>query len=78
MNTQDFGSINQDLYWTVVERDISQLERDIIAKADIQGLGFEERSARYYSESSLGAHILGYCASNDEGVIKAILALRVF
>ena len=60
-------ALGQNLLWVPLETDLSQSEKDIVAQANIPGLGFEDQHQRYYSEESLAAHVLGFVASNDKG-----------
>ncbi|MBN1162330.1 penicillin-binding protein 2 [Patescibacteria group bacterium] len=61
------NSLNLDLLWVVLERNISPVKKEEIEGLEIKGLGFEEEPARYYPEGSLAAHVLGYVAQNESG-----------
>ncbi len=62
-----FDDLNSDLYWVIVEHDLTPLDKEHIESLNIEGVGFEEEPVRYYPEGSLASHILGFVAFNEQG-----------
>jgi len=62
-----YDLINRDLLWVAIENGVSPEVRDALTHEDIKGIGFEEEPKRYYPEDSLGAHVLGFVASDEKG-----------
>jgi cell division protein FtsI/penicillin-binding protein 2 len=62
---QDF--ISRDLYWIGLEHDLPLDMKEKILSMKIYGLGFDEEPRRFYPETHLGAHILGFVGSDKEG-----------
>ncbi|MFC1622317.1 peptidoglycan D,D-transpeptidase FtsI family protein, partial [Patescibacteria group bacterium] len=56
-----------DLYWYVISRNLTPIQKEEIQELQIPGVGFEEEPVRYYPEDTLGAHILGFVAYNESG-----------
>ncbi|MBP7927654.1 hypothetical protein KAZ57_00725, partial [Patescibacteria group bacterium] len=59
--------LESDLYWAVVERNITPVQKEQIEKKNIQAVGFEDEPVRYYPEGSLASHVLGFVAYNEQG-----------
>jgi len=60
-------NINSDLYWVIIEHNLTPVEKEAIEVLGLAGLGFEEEPVRYYPESSLCSHVLGFVAFNEQG-----------
>jgi len=60
-------NINSDLYWVIIEHNLTPVEKETIGALNIAGVGFEEEPVRYYPEGSLCAHVLGFVAFNEQG-----------
>ncbi len=60
-------SINQNLFWVVLEHNITPTQKEVIEKLNLSGIGFEDEPVRYYPEGSLAAHALGFVAFNESG-----------
>jgi len=60
-------NINSDLYWVIVEHNITPLEKEAIEALKLAGVGFEEEPVRYYPEKNLCSHVLGFVAFNEQG-----------
>jgi cell division protein FtsI/penicillin-binding protein 2 len=61
------GLIDESKDWLALERGLSKEKKEEIARMDIPALGFEDESVRYYPESSLSAHLVGFVGKNDLG-----------
>ena len=62
-----FNLVNQDLMWVAAERGLSPLDKEKLQELEIKGVGFDEEPTRFYPENSLGAHVLGFIASDEKG-----------
>ena len=62
-----YDSLNKDLMWVPLARNLTPPQRDQILELDLDYIGFEDAPVRYYPEDSLAAHILGFVASNEAG-----------
>lgn len=58
-------SLEEDLYWVPLEHAVKLSYKEKIEELGIDGIGFEEESARYYPEDSLMAHVLGFVAGDE-------------
>lgn len=59
--------ISQDLYWVLIEKNISLEKKGEIEKLKLPGFGFEQTSSRFYPEASAAAHLLGFVGSDAKG-----------
>lgn len=59
--------LSKDLMWVSLEKSLTPLEKEEIEKSKLENIGFEDSPIRYYPESSLASHVLGFVASNDRG-----------
>jgi stage V sporulation protein D (sporulation-specific penicillin-binding protein) len=60
-------SLQMNLLWVPLERNLTLPEKDRIAKLNIEGIGFEESPIRFYPEGNLASHVLGFVASDEKG-----------
>lgn len=58
---------NKELRYTVLARNISKTQRDLIDKEDLAGVGFQQESKRVYPENALAAQTLGFVNSEGQG-----------
>ncbi|MFC1722147.1 peptidoglycan D,D-transpeptidase FtsI family protein, partial [Patescibacteria group bacterium] len=61
------ANLNSDLFWVVIRRNISPVDKENIEAIGIKGIGFEEEPVRYYPEKELASHVLGFVAYNESG-----------
>lgn len=61
------GILSSDLFWAILEHNLTPPEKAEIEKQNFSGIGFEEEPVRYYPEGSLAAHVLGFVGSDDSG-----------
>lgn len=54
-------------YWIALKANVDNDKKEEIEKLDIKGIGFEERSTRYYPEASIAAKLLGFVGKDAEG-----------
>ncbi|KKS05468.1 MAG: Peptidoglycan glycosyltransferase [candidate division WWE3 bacterium GW2011_GWE1_41_27] len=62
-----FDSLNLDLFWVPLKRNLSHEQMLEIQKFGIVGIGFEKEPKRYYPEGMLASHVLGFVASDEKG-----------
>ena len=53
--------------WIPVQRGVTEAQRSKIANLKLAGFGFEEERKRFYPESSLSAHVLGFVGKTEKG-----------
>jgi stage V sporulation protein D (sporulation-specific penicillin-binding protein) len=54
-------------YWVSLKNGIDSPVKEIIAKKELRGIGFEEHSVRFYPEGSMSAKLIGFVGRNDKG-----------
>lgn len=59
--------LSQDKVWVPLAKDLSVETKLSIEQLSINGVGFEESSARFYPEASMSAHLLGFVGSDSVG-----------
>lgn len=62
-----YRKLNEPLYWISLNRKIDLSTKQALEKMDLEGLGFDETSLRFYPEGSSSAHLLGFVASDSYG-----------
>ncbi len=62
--------------WVPLMHKLAPEDKQAIEKMEIDGLGFEEESERYYPEGRLAAHILGFVGSDFTGGEKGYYGLE--
>lgn len=70
--------LNQDLYWTSLNRKIDLATKQTLEKMELAGVGFDETSLRFYPEGSSSAHLLGFVASDAYGEEVGYFGLEGF
>jgi len=61
------GLQNKNLQYTVLARQISQQQADLLNAAQLPGVGMQEQDRRVYPEGSLAAQVLGYVNGDGQG-----------
>ncbi|MBI2641082.1 penicillin-binding protein 2 [Candidatus Roizmanbacteria bacterium] len=61
------AKIDETKDWVAIKSGIDEEKKTALSKMRIEGLGFEDAFHRYYPESSLAAHLLGFVGKNNEG-----------
>ncbi|MCX7996743.1 MAG: penicillin-binding protein 2 [Patescibacteria group bacterium] len=59
--------IDSSKVWVAVHRGLTMQQRDALQKLKLKGIGFDPEPRRFYPESSLSAHILGFVGKNKDG-----------
>ena len=60
-------ALSQDLFWVVLQKNVSFEKRKEIEGLNLKGLGFEEQNKRFYPEGSSSAQMLGFVGSDSKG-----------
>lgn len=71
-----YSKIDQNLSWVTLAKNIEIENKLEIEKIGVQGLSFEENSARLYPEASSAAHILGFVGSDESGNQKGYFGIE--
>ncbi len=53
--------------WVSIKDNLTKETKEQIETLHLKGLGFDEKYTRYYPESSLAAHLIGFVGKDDEG-----------
>lgn len=61
------GLSDKNLQYTVLAKQISQQQADLVTKASLPGIGMQEQDRRVYPEGSLAAQVLGYVNGDGQG-----------
>jgi cell division protein FtsI/penicillin-binding protein 2 len=70
--------LSLDSNWVSLEHYVSPDAKDRIEKLSIAGLGFEDEYVRFYPESSMSAHILGFVGQDAAGQEQGYFGLEGF
>ncbi len=70
--------LDNDLYWIGLEKNLPPEKKKKIEELGLGFIGFEEEPLRYYPESTLGSHILGFVASDEKGNKKGYYGIEGF
>ncbi len=65
-----------DLAWVCLERKAKKDVKEAIERLEIEGIGFERESLRFYPEASLSAHLLGFVGSDESGYDKGYFGIE--
>lgn len=61
------GLNDKELRYTILARQVSKTQKELIEEEDLSGVGFQEESKRVYTEGQLAAQVLGFVNSEGEG-----------
>lgn len=73
-----YKKLNEPLYWISLNRKIDLATKQTLEKMNLDGLGFDETSLRFYPEGSSSAHLLGFVASDSYGEEVGYFGLEGF
>lgn len=62
-----YRKLNEDLHWVSLNRKIDLAAKQRLEKLELNGIGFDETSLRFYPEGSSSSHLLGFVASDAYG-----------
>lgn len=69
---------NNQALWISLKKKVEEETVEKIKQLSLTGLGFEKEGKRYYPEASMSAHLLGFVASDSQGVDKGYFGLEGF
>lgn len=72
------GRLALDSNWVSLKHYLSPDAKDRIEKLKIAGLGFEDEYVRFYPESSMSAHVLGFVGQDVSGEEQGYFGLEGF
>lgn len=72
------GRLSLDSNWVSLKHYITSEAKDRIEKLKIAGLGFEDDYIRFYPESSMSAHVLGFVGQDTSGEEQGYFGLEGF
>ena len=67
---------NKNLRRVVLAKNLDSGVKEELEKLKIEGLDFEEKEKRFYPESSMSAHLLGFVGENEKGDEKGYFGLE--
>lgn len=70
------GMANKSLRRLVLARNLDSGVKEKLEKLKIEGLDFEEKEKRFYPESSMSAHMLGFVGEDERGEGKGYFGLE--
>lgn len=62
--------------WIPIKHKINESEFEKIKSLDLKGIGFAKENDRYYPESSMAAHLLGFVGKNSAGEDKGYFGIE--
>lgn len=68
----------ENLIWVPLARKVSEDAKNKLSSLNINGIGFQEDSVRFYPEGSLAANLLGFVAKDEVGNDKGYFGLEGF
>ncbi len=70
------ASLQLDRVWVPILANVDTKTKEQLEKMDIQGIGFEEQTVRFYPEASIAAQMLGFVGKDDRGENKGSYGLE--
>ncbi len=67
---------NEQIYWYLLKHKVNEDVVDKLKNLKLVGMGFEKEDKRYYPESSMAAHLLGFVGSDTNGEDKGYFGLE--
>lgn len=68
--------LKQDLFWVKIKDQLEETIKNKIEKLNLEGLGFQKQSHRYYPEASMSAHLVGFVGRDDLGEAQGYFGLE--
>lgn len=76
---KDFiDNLSADLFWVVLRKNISVSDKRKIEQLNLEGIGFNQQSERFYPEGSSAAHVLGFVGSDAKGDKRGYFGVEGF
>lgn len=68
--------ISQNLFWVSLNFNVDLNQKQQIEKLHFEGIGFDEKTRRYYPEGSSSAHLLGFIGADSYGIDKGYFGVE--
>lgn len=65
-------------FWLVLQKNISEENKDLLTSKGIEGIGFEKEYQRFYPEGKLAAHVLGFVGESSAGSEEGYFGIEGF
>ncbi len=78
LKTKYLTELNKDLFWVPLQRNVDYDTKKQIESMSLEGIGFDQESARMYPEASAAAHILGFVGNDASGKPTGYFGLEGF
>ncbi|MBI2596974.1 penicillin-binding protein 2 [Candidatus Daviesbacteria bacterium] len=76
---KDFiNKLSQPLYWVLLKKQVSFDKKKQMEDLNLEGIGFEQTSNRFYPEGSSSAHLLGFVGFDAKGDNKGYFGIEGF
>ena len=72
------GLLNEHDVWVPIKHQVDEQTVDKIKELELAGLGFEREDKRFYPETSMAAHLLGFVGKDALGKPKGYFGLEGF
>lgn len=72
------AKIDMSKVWIPITANLTKEQRDNLQKLNLKGIGFDEQSSRFYPESSMSAHLLGFVGKTEDGEDTGYFGLEGF
>jgi cell division protein FtsI/penicillin-binding protein 2 len=70
------AKLKQNLFWVNLKNSIEEKQKEQIEKLQLPGVGFQKQDNRYYPESSMSAHLIGFVGKDDKGLPHGYFGLE--
>lgn len=70
------NKLSQDLFWVQIKKNLNLETKKKIESLNLEGIGFDASSSRFYPEGSASAHLLGFVGSDAKGASKGYFGLE--
>lgn len=70
--------IDEKKDWVAIQAGVTKGQKDALLKMKLTGIGFNDEFRRYYPESSLSAHILGFVGKKADGTDTGYFGIEGF
>lgn len=72
------ASLSKDLFWVKIKNNLDIAQKSKIEALNINGLGFQEMSTRYYPEGSMAAQLIGFVGRDELGKDRGYFGIEGF
>lgn len=71
-----YKKITQELFWVSLGWNVPYEIKEEIVKLNLTGVGFNQKSVRFYPEGSSSAHLLGFVSSDSYGADRGYFGIE--